>query len=400
MRAERARTARPYMSVLDDIVAGVREDLAERVRRGHPRRAQGRARARRPGAVDAPRGAAAARRRGDRRGQALAARARARWRRSPTRPRWPPSTRPAARPSISVLTEQRRFGGVARRPRRGARPRSTCPVLRKDFVVTSYQVWEARAHGADLVLLIVAALEQKALVSRCVERTAVARHDRRWSRCTTRTRSAARVDAGAKVIGRQRPQPARPSRSTAATFAPAGAAASRTTSSRSPSPASAARTTCSSYAARRRRRRAGRRGLVTGGDPRAAGRRPGRRGRPPGAAVRPSRPERIRPVTAEPLRRRRHRSLRPVRRPVRPRGADRRARRARRRVSARRWPTRRSRAELHAAADRPTPAGPSPLTEAHAVRRARGRRARSCSSARTSTTPARTRSTTCSARRC
>jgi indole-3-glycerol phosphate synthase len=70
---------------------------------------------------------------------------------------------------ISVLTEQRRFGGTLA-DLDAVRARVEVPLLRKDFVVSSYQVWEARAHGADLVLLIVAALDQNALVS-LVERT-------------------------------------------------------------------------------------------------------------------------------------------------------------------------------------------------------------------------------------
>jgi indole-3-glycerol phosphate synthase len=45
------------------------------------------------------------------------------------------------------------------------------PVLCTDLVISSYQLWEARAHGADLVLLTAAALEQEALVS-LVERSA------------------------------------------------------------------------------------------------------------------------------------------------------------------------------------------------------------------------------------
>lgn len=99
---------------------------------------------------------------------------------------------------ISVLTEERRFkGSLADLDH--VRAAVDIPVLRKDFVVTPYQVWEARAHGADLVLLIVAALEQTVLTS-LVERvhslgmTALVEvHDS--------DEAMRAVDAGARVIG-------------------------------------------------------------------------------------------------------------------------------------------------------------------------------------------------------
>ena len=59
---------------------------------------------------------------------------------------------------ISVLTEQRRFGGSLA-DLDAVRAAVATPVLRKDVIVTDYQVHEARAHGADLVLLMVSALD-------------------------------------------------------------------------------------------------------------------------------------------------------------------------------------------------------------------------------------------------
>ena len=63
---------------------------------------------------------------------------------------------------ISVLTEARRFGGSLA-DLDAVRSRVNIPILRKDFMVDEYQFYEARAHGADVVLLIVAALSKNQL---------------------------------------------------------------------------------------------------------------------------------------------------------------------------------------------------------------------------------------------
>ena len=99
---------------------------------------------------------------------------------------------------ISVLTETRRFGGTLD-DLVAVRRCVDIPVLRKDFIVSSYQLWEARAHGADLALLIVAALDQEALVS-LTERA----HSLGLTplvECHTVEEVHRAVDAGADVIG-------------------------------------------------------------------------------------------------------------------------------------------------------------------------------------------------------
>jgi indole-3-glycerol phosphate synthase len=184
------------MTVLDDILAGVQADLAERQARVSLDDLKIEAQ-RKPDAKD-PMPVF----RGD--GIAVIAEVK---RSSPSKGALAEITDPAAlaaeyeqggAAAISVLTEQRRFNGSLD-DLKEVRGRVDVPVLRKDFIVSSYQLWEARAAGADMVLLIVAALEQEALVS-LIERAEsiglcplVEVHDEE------ETRRA--VDAGARLVG-------------------------------------------------------------------------------------------------------------------------------------------------------------------------------------------------------
>ena len=145
--------------------------------------------------------------------------------------------------TISVLTERRRFGGSLD-DLEAVRAAVDIPVLRKDFIVTSYQLWEARAAGADLALLIVAALDQNQLeaLHRAgrVDRADPARRGARRGGGRPRARRRARTLIGVNARNLQDPR-GRPGHLRAAR-----PRASPTASSGSPSPASAARTTCSS----------------------------------------------------------------------------------------------------------------------------------------------------------
>lgn len=66
--------------------------------------------------------------------------------------------------ALSVLTDEQYFQGSLENLHR-ASSATTLPCLRKDFIVDGIQIVEARSHGADAILLIVAALDQRELTS-------------------------------------------------------------------------------------------------------------------------------------------------------------------------------------------------------------------------------------------
>lgn len=148
------------MSVLDDIVAGVREDLADRQSRTPL--ADVRAQLADTDKARDPMPAFRAT------GLSVISEVK---RRSPSKGDLADIPDPAAlavayaaggADAISVLTEERRFSGTLA-DLYAVRAAVTTPILRKDFIVTEYQLLEARAAGADLALLIVAALDDAAL---------------------------------------------------------------------------------------------------------------------------------------------------------------------------------------------------------------------------------------------
>ena len=380
-------------TVLDSIVAGVREDLAVRERRTSLSDVEHAVLAARPpidadGVLRRP-------------GLSLIAEVK---RASPSKGALSDIPDPAAlavayeaggASAVSVLTEERRFGGSLD-DLDAVRAAVGVPVLRKDFVVTDYQVWEARAHGADLVLLIVAALtdpELAALLARVRElgMTALVEvHDE------VETQRA--VDAGARVVGvnarnlktleihpetfsRLRP------------LIPDGCVTVAESGIAGPDDAAA-------YAAAGRRCRAGRRGPRAHRRPAHRGRRDrrGRRGAThhggPAWLTRP-------PTTPPPTWSRRSCLVRGASGPGA--GATCRRRSSRRSSSSTR-PARRPRSTPSSSTSwpgctSPTPAGRASSPRCRGSRRTAVGRA-SSSSARTSTTPARTRSTTCWPRRC
>ncbi|MCW2811932.1 MAG: trpC [Friedmanniella sp.] len=184
------------MSALDDIISGVREDLAVRQSQVSLDRLKERCQHVDP-ALDPMRVL---------RGPGVAVIAEVK-RSSPSKGALAEIADPAAlaveyeaggAAAISVLTEGRRFLGSLDDLVR-VRCAVNIPVLRKDFIVTAYQLFEARAAGADLVLLIVAALNDPQLVALIERARSIGLTPLVEAHTADEVRRA--VDAGATIIG-------------------------------------------------------------------------------------------------------------------------------------------------------------------------------------------------------
>lgn len=184
------------MTVLDDLVEGAREDLAIRQARVSLDRLKERVHHADPALDPLPVFAAP--------GVAVIAEVK---RASPSRGDLAPIEDPAAlaleyakggAAAISVLTESKRFGGSLDDLIQ-VRCAVGIPVLRKDFIVTPYQLFEARAAGADLALLIVAALTDDQLISLVERAESIGLTPLVEVHTAEEVRRAA--EAGARVIG-------------------------------------------------------------------------------------------------------------------------------------------------------------------------------------------------------
>ena len=89
--------------------------------------------------------------------------------------------------AVSVFTESHHFGGCLE-DLDAVRKAVDLPIMRKDIIMTPYQIHESRAHGADLVLLLASVLEDPALV--CF-----------LDRVHSRLEALRALEAGAKIIG-------------------------------------------------------------------------------------------------------------------------------------------------------------------------------------------------------